>query len=316
MAGGVVTPPETLTSFSQAPPRWLIVSAFGLLCLIWGTTWSMIQIGLQGIPPFAGVSIRFAIAAVILIGFCRLKRIPLGTSRTEWILWVVNAILAFAVSYGVVYWAEQWLPSGLTSVLFATYPLFVAVLAHLFLPAERIGWIEAVGIVTAFGGVALIYSEDLSALGGPQVATAAAVMLLSPAAASVASVSIKRWGSEIHPFSMASVPMALTAVVMGVVAFVFERDRSITWNVTSVGALLYLALLGSAVTFSIYYWLLVHLPAKRLALIAYTIPIVAVLIGALRGEPMTARILAGSALVIGAVALTTQVPIVAGPPRG
>ena len=112
----------------KRPGKLLIASTFVLLCLIWGTTWAAIQIGLQGIAPFTGVALRFAIAAAVLLAFVRALRIRLGTSRRERGLWLVNGGLAFSVSYAVVYWAEQWVPSGLAAVLFATYPLFVALL--------------------------------------------------------------------------------------------------------------------------------------------------------------------------------------------
>jgi drug/metabolite transporter (DMT)-like permease len=165
-----------------------------------------------------------------------------------------------------------------------------------------------IGSVIGFGGVGLIFSEDLSVLGGPRVAVAAAVMLVAPAVSAVASVAIKRWGGAIHPFSLSAVPMALAAGVMGGLALAFERGRPMSWDPLSIGALLYLAIAGSAVTFSLYYWLLARLPAKRLALIAYVVPVVAVAVGALRGEPLTRRTLAGSALVVVGVALAVQLP--------
>ncbi len=221
-------------------------------------------------------------------------------------LWLVNGIFSFSISYGVVYWAEQWVPSGLTSVLFATYPLFVAVIGHFVLPSEVLSRREIFGIVLSFIGVAVIFSEDLTTVGGERVALASAVMLASPLAAAVGSVVVKRWGARVHPFSITAVPMAITAVVMGVAALAFERQRSVTWDRVSIGALLYLAVFGSAVTFSLYYWLLRQLPVKRLALIAYVIPVVAVLIGVLRGEPFTRQILAGSAVVVLGVVLAVH----------
>ena len=256
-----------------------MVAAFGLLCVIWGTTWAVIQVGLQGIPPLTGVALRFAIAGVLLL------------------------LLSFCVSYGVVYWSEQWIPSGLACVLFATYPLFVAMLAHVLLPDEALSRRELVGIVVGFGGVALIFSTDFAVLGGRQVSVAAVVMLLSPAAAAISSVVVKRWGAGVHPLSLTAVPMALTGVVMGALAVGFESERTLSLDAVSVSALLYLAIVGSAVTFTLYYWLLSHLPAKRLALIAYVIPLIAVLIGTLRGEPLTPRMLGGSILVLAGVAL-------------
>jgi len=293
-------------SMISHPSSRLMVSVFLLLCLIWGTTWAAIKIGLEGVPPFTGAALRFALAAAILFALGLARGIRFGRSRVERRLWVVNGLMGFAVSYGVVYWAEQWIPSGLASVLFATYPLMVAILGHFILPEERIGLVEAFAILVGFGGVGVIFSEDLTALGGQRVALGAAVMLLSPIAAAVSSVSIKRWGGGIDPASLSAPPMTIAAALLGSAAWGFERERAVVWDGAAVGALLYLAVMGSVVTFSLYYWLLARIPAKRMALIAYLIPVVAVIIGTLRGEQLTPRVLTGAALVIGAVALATR----------
>jgi drug/metabolite transporter (DMT)-like permease len=289
-----------------APSKPLFVVAFLLLCLIWGTTWLVIQIGLQGVPPFSGVALRFALAALVLLALARIRGVRLGTRPREKRLWVINGLFSFLISYCVVYWSEQWVPSGLAAVLFATYPLFVALIGSFALQSERLTLRELVSILIGFGGVGLIFGEDFAALGGAQVRVASAVMLLSPLAAAIGSVSVKRWGAGIHPFSLTAVPMAMTAGAAGVVAAIVEREQDFDWNVTSAGAVLYLAVVGSAVTFSLYYWLLQHLPVQRLALVAYVIPIVAVFLGVLRGEPLTTRILLGTAVVISGVALAVH----------
>jgi drug/metabolite transporter (DMT)-like permease len=205
-----------------------------------------------------------------------------------------------------VYWSEQWIPSGLAAVLFATYPLFVALLAHLMLPGESMSLVELAGVVAGFGGVGVIFSEDLAALGGPGVALAAAVMLVSPVVSAIASVAIKRWGEEIHPFSISGVPMLIASGAMGLLSLAVERDRDLVWTRSNVSALLYLALFGSAITFTMYYWLLARIAAKRAALISYLIPVVAVARGTARGEAFTGRMLAGSALVVAGVAVAVQ----------
>jgi drug/metabolite transporter (DMT)-like permease len=296
------------------PGRPRIIAIFLLLSLIWGTTWAAIRIGLEGIPPISGVALRFTLAAAILFGLSPFLGVRYGGSRREWALWVVNGILSFCVSYGVVYWAEQWVPSGLASVLFATMPLFVAALAHPFLPGERLNALGVAGMLVGFAGVAVIFSEDFTRLGGTQVALASAVLLVSPFVSAVASVAIKRWGSGIHPVSLSAVPMGIAAGVMGALAIATERHRTFVLDAASVGALLYLAVFGSAVTFTAYYWLLRHVRATRVSLIAYTTPVVAVAVGALfLGEPVTVRTLAGSALVVFGVALavhrTTPTPV-------
>ncbi len=293
----------------RKPSPAIIVGTFVLLTLIWGTTWAAIRIGLAGIPPVTGVALRFAIAAVILLAMAPLFKVRFGrTSRERW-LWVLNALCSFCASYGIVYWAEQWLPSGLTSVIFATMPLFVALMAHAVLPGERLTSRALAGVIVGFGGVALIFSEDFTLLVGPMAATASVVLLISPLLSAVASVSIKKWGKDVHPISISAVPMGIAAGLMGALALAVEGDTPPVFDAVSVGALLYLAVLGSAVTFSLYFWLLTHVDATKMSLIAYTAPVVAVSVGALAfDEPLTWRILCGSALVIGGVALAVQRP--------
>ena len=285
----------------------LLAGVFVLLTLIWGTTWSVIRIGLEGIPPFSGVAARFALASLLLLGIARLRGIRLGGSRIERRLWLVNSLFSFSLSYGVVYWAEQWVPSGLSAVLFGTFPLFVAILAHWTLPGERLTRRVAAGVLVGFAGAALIFSEDFALLGGSQVRIGSAVMLMSPLAAAIGSVAVKRWGAGIHPISLTAVPMGLTAVLLGAVALLTERERSFVLDGRSVGALLYLAIMGSAVTFSLYYWLLSQVSATRTSLLGFTIPVVAVGIGVVfLDEPLTPRIVAGAALVVSGVVLAAQ----------
>ena len=131
-------------------------------------------------------------------------------------------------------------------------------------------------------------------------------MIVSPLVSAIGSVLIKKYGSDLHPFSVTSMPMILTGAVFAVAAGTFESEAEIAWNVPSVGALFFLTVPGTVITFSIYFWLLRHMSVRRLSLVAYVAPIVAVAVGMLRGEPMTARILVGAAIVIAGVALTTM----------
>jgi drug/metabolite transporter (DMT)-like permease len=226
---------------------------------------------------------------------------------SPWRVWLVNAALTFCIPYGVLYWAEQWVPSGLAAVLFATSPLWVALAAHLVLPGERLRASTVAGVLIGFAGVAAIFSEDLRALGGPQVAGAAAVLLIAPFSSAVGVVAVKRWAAGMHPLSVAAVPMALTGACMGCVAWVVERGQPLRFDGSSVGALLYLALCGSALSFALYFWLLARLPATTLSLINYLTPIVALLIGGMvLGESFSLRALGGSALVVAGVAVAMR----------
>ncbi len=287
--------------------RGRLVAGFVVLTLVWGTTWAAIRVGLAGVPPFTGVALRFSLAGALLFFIARRLGVPLGRGgRREWLLWLSNGVLSFCVSYAVVYWSEQYIPSGLAAVLFATHPLFVAALAHFVLPGERLTAPAVAGLAFGFAGVALIFSDDLRLLGGGQVRTAALVMLLSPLASAVSGVLIKRWGSGVHPLSLGAVPMLLCAVVLTPVALVVERDLPIVLDARSLGALVYLAVFGSALTFTVYYWILARVSATFVALSSYLIPIVAVAVGVLLfDEPLRPRLLAGSALVLAGVGLVS-----------
>jgi drug/metabolite transporter (DMT)-like permease len=199
----------------ESPGRGRLIGGFLLLTVIWGTTWAAIRIGLEGVPPFTGVALRFALAGALLLALARPLGVRLGRGPHERVLWLVNGVLSFCLSYAAVYWSEQYIPSGLAAVLFATYPLFVAALAHVLLPGERLAPIAVAGMGLGFAGVAVIFSDDLTLLGGETVRTAALVMLVSPVVSAVASVVVKRWGGGVHPLSLAAVPMLIAGLVMG-----------------------------------------------------------------------------------------------------
>ena len=275
--------------------------------LIWGSTWAAIRVSLEGIPPLTGVVLRFTLAFVLLLVLMPFFGVRLGQTSWERRLWWINALLTFTISYGLVYWGEQWVPSGLAAVLFATFPLFVAVLAHFFLPGERLRTGSFIGVLIGFAGVAVLFSEDLRAVGGPKTAFAATLMLIAPFVSAVANVAVKRWGAGVHPLSVSGVSMGLGALLVVPLAWFSERGREVTFSARPVIAVIYLAVIGSAVAFTVYYWLLRKLPATSLSLINYATPVVAVLIGTLwLGEPFTLRILLGAALVVIGVAISMR----------
>ena len=292
----------------SAPGPFLKVATLGFLTLVWGTTWAAITISLRGIPPFTGVALRFAIASVLLIGFAKMMGIPLSADNSrDRRLRLMHALLSFCVSYGVVFWAEQWVPSGLASVLFATFPLLVAVMAHFALPNERMTVPALVGTGLGFAGIAVIFAEDFELLGGSTVALAAGVMLVSPLVSATVSVAVKKWGSGMHPVPFNAVAMVMATGIMGVVAAIVERHRLLILDPGPIAALLYMAIAGTAITFPLYFWLLQHIEARQVALIGYGTPVVALILGVyLMGEPMTVRTWVGSAMVVVGVAVASH----------
>src|ERR1700730_19327867 len=109
-----------------------------LLCCIWGSTWLFIKLGLEDLPPLTFAGIRFLIASIILLLLLRVRGLSLPHSRRDWLLLAIVGVTAFSLNYGLLFWGEQYIPSGLAALLQATAPAFGLVIAHFYLPAERI----------------------------------------------------------------------------------------------------------------------------------------------------------------------------------
>jgi drug/metabolite transporter (DMT)-like permease len=282
----------------------LALAGLVLIVLIWGSTWAVIRVGLIGVPPLTGLAIRFGLAGIVLFLIGLARGVRFGRVKNERWLWLSTASLTFTLCYIVVYWGEQFVPSGLAAVLWATFPFFVALITRWLIPSEPIRPATLAGMLVSFVGLLLIYSEDVELLGGPKVLFAAIVFLLSPLASAIGNVTVKRWGQGSHPIATTAVPMMMTGAFVGVLAFLLERDRPMNFDAVAIGAIVYLALFGTALAFGVYYWLLNQLPATRLALTASITPVVALVIGTtIMAEPITPRVMAGAAVVLAGVYL-------------
>src|SRR4029079_15764569 len=133
-----------------------------LLCGIWGSTWLFIKLGLADLPPLTFAGIRFVIACAILFAIIRLRHIEIPRTRSDWTLLAVAGILSFGFNYGLVFWGEQYISSGLAALLQATTPAFRLVCAHFTLPGERLSWTRIGGVVLGVCGVAVVFSNQLA----------------------------------------------------------------------------------------------------------------------------------------------------------
>ena len=167
---------------------------YALLVLIWSSTWVAIKIGLEDSPALLGAGIRFAFAGVLLLGFAALRKRSLKTDRT---LALILGLLPFAFCYGLVYWGEQYIPSGLTAVLFGVMPLYTAVLAALLLQDEPLTARLLGGVTLALAGLALAFVESLELGHEERAALGAIAVVLSPLGAALGNVALKRRGASL-----------------------------------------------------------------------------------------------------------------------
>ena len=285
--------------------RGALYSLYALLVLIWSSTWVAIKIGLEDSPALLGAGVRFAAAGVLLLLFTAVRQRSL---RTDARLAVMLGLLPFAATYACVYWGEQYIPSGLTAVLFGVMPLYTAVLAALLLADEPLRARLLAGVVIAVGGLALAFAESLE-LGEGDLALAGAIaVLLSPLGSALGNVGIKRRARALDAVVLNGWAMLGGGVVLLAGSAATEAWGDARWTLQALGSIAYLAVIGSAVAFVVLTILLREMSAQASSFIALLIPFGALVFGALLyGEAITGRALAGAALVVSGL-LIAQAP--------
>jgi drug/metabolite transporter (DMT)-like permease len=275
-------------------PRSLVWSLYASLVLIWSSTWVAIKIGLEDLPPLLGAGIRFALAGVGLLVIARIMGRPLKTDA--WLA-AILALLPFAAAYGLIYWGEQYVPSGLAAVLFGVMPLYSAVLAGIALAGEPLRARLLAGIAVALAGLSLAFGESLE-LGHSRWALAAAfACAAAPLAAAIGNVSIKRRGGGLDAIVLNGWAMLAGGALLLVVSAAAEAWE-VTWSGEAIGSIAYLALIGSAVPFVTLTILLRELPAVTVSYITLLLPFGALVFGAaLYDERITLPALGGATLV-------------------
>ena len=276
--------------------RGAALSLYALLVLIWSSTWVAIKIGLEDAPALLGAGVRFALAGVLLLGYAALRRKPLNTDR---LLALILGLLPFAFCYGLVYWGEQYIPSGLTAVLFGVMPLYTAVLAAALLQDEPLRARVILGVALALAGLSLAFAESLELGSEQRAALGAAAVVLSPLGAALGNIAIKRRAARLDAIVLNGWAMLAGGVLLLAASAVSEDWGEAVWGANAIGSILYLAVVGSAVAFVTLTVLLREMSAQASSFIALMIPFGALTLGAVvYDEAITARAVAGAALVV------------------
>lgn len=275
-----------------------------LLCCIWGSTWLFIKLGLEDLPPFTFAGIRFVIAVTILASIIAIRGLPLPRARRDWLLLIVSGVLAFCVNYGLLFWGEQYISSGLAALLQATIPAFGLVIAHFYLPGERMTTAKVLGIVLGVIGVAVVFSNQLD-VAGPKAVAGCAALIVSSGGAAYSNVLVKTYGKNLNPAILAGGQMFFGMIPLLLIGIPVEGNPlRFHWTPMAVFALFYLAIVGSVVAFLLYYWLVQHMDVTKTMLIALVTPVVAVTLGMLvLNEELHSRTLAGGMMIISGIAI-------------
>jgi drug/metabolite transporter (DMT)-like permease len=276
-----------------------VMLAFAAIYILWGSTYLAIRVAVQQVPPLFAAGVRFFLAGTLLYSVMRVYRRPSPTGK-EWGSLAILGLLMFVVTYGAVFWAEQYVPSGFTSVLEATLPLITIGLEVFVFRQQRFRWSLLVSIAVGFVGVLLLLLHNAQHI---SILPCAAI-LGGGAAWSLGAVLTRALPLPKSKGITAGAEMMLGGAILLILsASTGEMHPFPHVSAKAVGALLYLVVAGSLVGFSAFVWLLGRMPATRVASHAYINPVVAVALGYfLAGEVVTARMLLGTALIVASVA--------------
>jgi drug/metabolite transporter (DMT)-like permease len=298
---------ENVTAESR-PATWKTLLAFGIIYFVWGSTFLAIRIGVHEVPPLLFAAMRFGTAglALLLWTIAKRERMPVGR---QWVTLTILAAMIFLCDYGLLFWAEQRVPSGIAAVMLATIPAFMALSEIVFLRTQKLTGRLAVALLIGIGGVAVLMSRSLN-LGGAPIDQKGALALLGASVTwSIASALPKMMPVPESKSVSSAMQMFIGGVMLLAVsggAGEFARFHPAAVSHVVWWALIYLIVAGSIIGFTAYVWLLHHESPTKVGTYAYVNPVVAVLVGYfLGGESLDARIILGAAFVLVSVILIT-----------
>jgi len=294
----------------EQPRPWRTLLAFATIYLVWGSTFLAIRIGVQEVPPFLLAAMRFLLAGGAMVAWMLGRGVAAPTAR-EWRSAFLLATLLFLSNYGLVFWAETRIPSGVTAVMQATIPAFMT-LAEIAILGTRPSWWLGAALAIGLAGVAVLTSDSLGLSGAAVDRLGAGALLIASFSWALGSVLSRRMPLPASKAMSSGAQMLAGGVWLALGALVLGETRGFDPRAVSPAAwfaLFYLVVAGSIVAFTAYTWLIHHESPTRVGTYAYVNPVIAVLLGHFAvGEPLGVRTVLGTACVLGSVLVITLRP--------
>jgi drug/metabolite transporter (DMT)-like permease len=293
------------------PRLWKVLLAFAIIYFVWGSTYLAVRVGVREVPPFLLAGVRFVIAGVVLYTWTRTQGTPSPTRR-EWRGVLFMSTLIFVFDYGLLFWAETRVPSGVAAVVMAIIPGFMVLFEIIFLGTQRLTARLALALLLGVAGVAVLVARSANLGGAPVDALGAAALVFASINWSIASVLSRKLPLPSAKVMSSGAQMLAGGVMLTIVSALLGEFRG--FHIQAVSreawlALVYLIVAGSIVGFTAYIWLLHHESPTKVGTYAYVNPVVAVVIGYfLGGEALGPRTLVGTLLVLVSVVVTTTMP--------
>ena len=291
---------------------WKTLLAFAIIYFVWGSTFLAIRVGVHEVPPLLFAAMRFLVAGVVLFLWMIAKGERLPSGR-QWASVILLAFLIFVVDYGLLFWAEQRVPSGIAAVMMATIPVFIALSEIAILGTQRLSIRLALALLIGIGGVVVLMSRSLN-LGGAAIDTVGALALIGGSISwSVASVLTRKLPLPTSKVMSSGSQMLAGGVMLTLTTAAFGEFRDFHPAAVSREAwfsLIYLIVFGSIVGFTAYVWLIHHESPTKVGTYAYVNPVVAVVVGYfLGGESLGLRTILGTLFVLVSVVVITTTKV-------
>ena len=269
------------------------------MCLIWGLTWFFLKFSLVEMPLFAGLSIRFLFAGIIFLSIHLLRKKKILLSRKMLFIYLQYGLINFSLCYFLTYWGAKYVFSNLGAILWSLLPLFVAGMAHFCIPDDRLNLRKALGMSVGLFGAIMLLTQGES-LGTGEVTLGLLAILLSVFLAAWPNVYLKMQNEKVDSYHLNGFGMSFAGLIFSIFYFFYERGQTIPLDFNNVGAVFFLTVPGTVVTWGIYIWLFNHLPVTQISYTAFYPPIVASLVGWLfLGESLPLIAIIGSMMIIG-----------------
>lgn len=287
---------------------WKTLLAFAIIYFVWGSTFLAIRVGVREVPPFLLAAMRFVVAGLVLYGWMIVQ----GEQAPNWREWLsvgVLAVLIFVIDYGLLFWAEQRVPSGIAAVIMATIPVFMALAEILLLGTQKITPRLVLASLVGIAGVAVLVSRSFNLGGAPIDRLGAIALIVASISWSISSALTRKLPLPESKVMSSGAQMLAGGVLLAITAGALGEFRGFRPSQVSAHAwlsLVYLIVAGSIIAFTAYVWLIHHESPTKVGTYAYVNPVVAVLVGYfLGGEALGTRTIMGTACVLVSVVVIT-----------
>lgn len=285
--------------------RLALVAAFAVVYIVWGSTYLVIRIAVQELPPGLLAGVRFILAGLVLAGVAMARGQSLPRSGADWTVAATLGTAFIVLGNGVVTWAEQWVPSNQAALIIASSALFTAWFGTFGRRAVALSWVTRLGLFTGLCGTALMVwpQPDAAKAVGEDIFWPKAAILLSTIAWSWGVMRSRNATITVKPLMFIACQMLIGGAILALIGLASGELERWTWTLRGIGGLLYLTVFGSCIAYATYMWLINQTTPARIGTIAYVNPAIATLLGWwILDEHLTRMQLAGMAVILVSVA--------------